>query len=428
VPRVKVDGTFVHFPDGTSPEYIEAVLRNGFQNFRSDLTTAAQHLKGLAEQSVIIGAISNMRPEDMAAMIPGGVGDVLGPYADYTDIRDNWQERDWTQNAAAGIGAALGALPFVPSRSQVNAAGDVVKEKIRAYHGSPHDFDKFSMSQIGTGEGAQAYGHGLYFAESEDVARGYRDALQKGSGATDDDVMARAIQAHDGDLEAAAKSLGERGNRLMESDPDKAQRFYQMQMRVMGGHNPSGRMYQVEIDASPDEFLDWDKPLSEQIDLNRLGVRRGGFRKDYSTGEITYTIEHPSQGQSGGIVGRGKTKEAAKEDAISQLTVRDQVRGNMLRIVDQAENHGTDFKDVYHNYDDLSQEEISNIFKEAGFKGIRYKDGFSRGAEGGTSNYVVFDENLISIAKKYGLAIPAAAALYGKMTGQDTGGLYAEDT
>ena len=48
---------------------------------------------------------------------------------------------------------------------------------IRAYHGSPHDFDKFDLSKIGTGEGAQAYGHGLYFAENEGVAKGYRDAL-----------------------------------------------------------------------------------------------------------------------------------------------------------------------------------------------------------------------------------------------------------
>lgn len=33
---------------------------------------------------------------------------------------------------------------------------------ITAYHGSPHDFDKFSLEHIGKGEGAQAYGHGLY--------------------------------------------------------------------------------------------------------------------------------------------------------------------------------------------------------------------------------------------------------------------------
>ena len=52
---------------------------------------------------------------------------------------------------------------------------------ITAYHGSPHDFDKFSLDAIGTGEGAQAYGHGLYFADSEGVARSYRDALKKDS-------------------------------------------------------------------------------------------------------------------------------------------------------------------------------------------------------------------------------------------------------
>ena len=37
-------------------------------------------------------------------------------------------------------------------------------------HGSPHKFSKFSMSKIGTGEDAQAYGHGLYFAEDPKVA------------------------------------------------------------------------------------------------------------------------------------------------------------------------------------------------------------------------------------------------------------------
>ena len=45
------------------------------------------------------------------------------------------------------------------------------------YHGSPHDFDRFDLKKIGTGEGAQAYGHGLYFAENEGVARGYRERL-----------------------------------------------------------------------------------------------------------------------------------------------------------------------------------------------------------------------------------------------------------
>ena len=55
---------------------------------------------------------------------------------------------------------------------------------ITAWHGSPHKFDKFDMSKIGTGEGAQAYGHGLYFADSPDVARSYLKANGSGNDLT----------------------------------------------------------------------------------------------------------------------------------------------------------------------------------------------------------------------------------------------------
>jgi hypothetical protein len=45
--------------------------------------------------------------------------------------------------------------------------------EIDVYHGSPHRFEEFDASKIGTGEGAQAYGHGIYFAESPNVAQHY---------------------------------------------------------------------------------------------------------------------------------------------------------------------------------------------------------------------------------------------------------------
>ena len=41
------------------------------------------------------------------------------------------------------------------------------------WHGSPHKFDRFDSSKIGTGEGAQAYGHGLYLAEGLNTAKSY---------------------------------------------------------------------------------------------------------------------------------------------------------------------------------------------------------------------------------------------------------------
>lgn len=47
-----------------------------------------------------------------------------------------------------------------------------------AYHGTPHKFDKFSTEKIGTGEGNQAHGWGLYFAENKEVSENYKNNLE----------------------------------------------------------------------------------------------------------------------------------------------------------------------------------------------------------------------------------------------------------
>jgi tRNA nucleotidyltransferase/poly(A) polymerase len=49
----------------------------------------------------------------------------------------------------------------------------LTRESLTLYHGSPHKFDKFSTEHMGTGEGAQAFGWGLYFTELQDIAHHY---------------------------------------------------------------------------------------------------------------------------------------------------------------------------------------------------------------------------------------------------------------
>jgi hypothetical protein len=75
---------------------------------------------------------------------------------------------------------------MTPEEAQASGSGLIRRgleavRGIRAYHGSPHKFDRFDMSKIGTGEGAQAYGSGLYLAEAEPVAKKYRDKLSAGT-------------------------------------------------------------------------------------------------------------------------------------------------------------------------------------------------------------------------------------------------------
>ena len=58
----------------------------------------------------------------------------------------------------------------------IDAQGDAVYHQ-SAWHGSPHDFDTFDLGAIGTGEGNQAHGWGLYFAKNKEIAQAYKDVL-----------------------------------------------------------------------------------------------------------------------------------------------------------------------------------------------------------------------------------------------------------
>lgn len=89
----------------------------------------------------------------------------------------------WHKNA----GTPKGAGPTFAFRTEAQRdafMADMQKPTVggleeTAYHGTPHDFDRFSLEAIGTGEGAQVYGWGLYFAGRRAVSEWYRKTLAK---------------------------------------------------------------------------------------------------------------------------------------------------------------------------------------------------------------------------------------------------------
>ena len=80
--------------------------------------------------------------------------------------------------------SALDNVNSIANRAQnVNNLSDQQGEFHQtAWHGSPHQFDRFSTEHIGSGEGAQMHGWGLYFAEDQAVADRYRGSLVIGRG------------------------------------------------------------------------------------------------------------------------------------------------------------------------------------------------------------------------------------------------------
>jgi hypothetical protein len=139
----------------------------------------------------------------------------------------------------------------------------------------------------------------------------------------------------------------------------------------VSGEKPPGHMYEVNIAANPDDFLDWDRPLSEQSEKVR-GVARD---KGLSWGET-------KEAMSDRLVGLGLTRQEADEYAAANFY---DSTGAM----------------AYRELGD--KDAASQALREAGIPGIRYLDQGSRTAGDGSRNYVVFDEEIISILRKYGL-------------------------
>jgi hypothetical protein len=147
---------------------------------------------------------------------------------------------------------------------------------ITAYHGSPHDFDQFSLGSVGAGTGDQAYGHGLYFAQAEPTAMAYRDMLAGRNAEVIDHVIKHAPEMQD--IRPDVMSDIRRWSNAVQFDPITAAKHAQNANRdlrafdsarvanVIASHRNAakGHMYEVHINAHPDHFLDWEKPLSEQ--------------------------------------------------------------------------------------------------------------------------------------------------------------------
>jgi hypothetical protein len=252
---------------------------------------------------------------------------------------------------------------------------------IRAYHGSPHDFDKFDLSKIGTGEGAQVYGHGLYFAENEAVAKSYKRPGPHSHivPTTIDDVPVSQWAGRDAAEKRAADALArnptvEDAIKYLQQDrgTEAAQQWLLQNAGRVKDANKTGKMYEVNINAAPEQFLDWDKPLTAaapkqmQDAFNKIATSDPAIKEAFHKG---FRDQQPGWYYHSILNDRAKTGDLVRNQMAATETLRD-----------------------------------------AGIPGIKYLDQGSRAAGDGSRNYVLFDDKLIDILRKYGIALPGAGA------------------
>jgi hypothetical protein len=241
------------------------------------------------------------------------------------------------------------------------------------YHGTPHTLPptprnplgEFDASKIGTGEGAQSYGYGIYTAENPKVATEYKlaeatyktmqgdltnkqefvaDMLSQGRPETS--ILDLYAQKYGGSFDDAMKDL----------------------IDVKEIYKKSGNLYKVDL---PDEkianMLDWDKPMAEQQNL----------------------IEKMRKALVGGDSPLSRVKQFELNDWLN-----DRVRLRNLHP---------------QSIINLQDPQIVKRLSEAGIPGVKYLDQFSRDAKQGTRNFVVFpgSEKSMTILERNGQATNA---------------------
>ena len=260
---------------------------------------------------------------------------------------------DLDRYAAGGELASMLLGPLAVASVVAKAA----KPPIRAYHGSPYDFEKFEAAKIGSGEGGQMYGHGLYFAERPEVAGSYKRSnrpdphLVNPTGQLPDDVLAELQRVGYLGFDRPGQAVS-----AIRSDPnwkttwDVPEHLPATEQYVK--QYPGGRLYEVDIHADPEAMLDWDKPLGQQPPHVQERFR-------------WYGIDDPS---------------LSAVEAYNRLGGTEGIAGATQKLTEGPKG----------------APEIP---------GIRYLDQGSRELGAGSSNYVIFDESKIDILKKLALLL-----------------------
>ena len=300
------------------------------------------------------------------------------------------------QAERAGMAAERDVAPMVERTMKkgglgAGLLGDLAqgtRSPLDVYHGTPHTLPpternplgEFDASKIGTGEGAQTFGYGIYTAENPAVAKEYQFMEQNWFDTSKAKYKGKSIDSWYQQAQKDQEQAFRTNNKALEKDAtarlaywenimthkhpenvlrqftdpeygwDEATKYAKsIDLSKFKGIPRSGNLYKVDL---PDEkianMLDWDKPMAEQRNL----------------------IEKMRKALVGGDSPLSRVKQFEINDWLN-----DKVR--LRNLPPQS-------------IINLQDPQIVKRLSEAGIPGVKYLDQFSREAGQGTRNFVIF--------------------------------------
>lgn len=185
----------------------------------------------------------------------------------------------------AGERLAERAVPQVMNRGgllaeMMQGMSNRTVSPLDVYHGTPHTLPptprnplgEFDASKIGTGEGAQAYGHGIYTAEARPVAEEYAKNLANADKFNQGRLTAHANAKRLVELTGSPEYASDDIRFVLESNPDHDQKKLlteTLNFLESGNYKKplenKGNLYKVDLpNEKIAQMIDWDKPMAEQ--------------------------------------------------------------------------------------------------------------------------------------------------------------------
>ena len=317
---------------------------------------------------------------------------------------------------------------FIKVAKALLSAGE--RKFSRAWHGSPHDFDAFDLGAIGTGEGAQAHGWGIYAAKNQNVSKGYRERLtKKGT-----EVLYNSIPLYKqtGDLQRAFEVADVVGSWLgvdvgssgwFDKVVKKLQKVIDSTRKEIEESDAVISAYEENRFISPEKLKALVSPhgyVSRLIERHPFAAETAGDlreHREFLAGEL----EHYEDGlRLLGLIQADKVKVKENKGVLFEVEIPDDdvLLDEQKKLADQptivvllekyAEKIGDwsftleevpDYtgRDFYKYISDVEggDKAASEYLNSAGIKGITY-DGRRDGR-----CYVIFDDKAISIIEKF---------------------------
>lgn len=312
----------------------------------------------------------------------------------------------------------------------------------RAFHGSPHIFEEFSTDHIGTGEGAQAHGWGLYFAADRDVAERYRNVLTDRSASINSvldeldssevDVFSRYIDLDDYETfsrEIERGAFSPKTNELLRALEENDWLGYDSPVRAIRqalspflsnyehtarldraveAFDAEGRVFEVDI-PNEDVLLNEDLSFKDQPQKVKAAVEKvfDKYKKEdpyYYRESIPEDFSELDENYRPGTFTVVQRLDENRERVFAIFNNEDTVKQRVRLFNEKAERDNptkpsdtASGRGIYQMLSRLtgSDRNASIALNNAGVRGITY-DGFRDGR-----CYVVFDDNAIQTIEYY---------------------------